>query len=306
MPNISRLRLFTSTSDKKESSRKNLLVKSKIQTDLGYVKADPGQFHQIIYNLCLNAVQAMGDQPGLLDIRLDCCKPDKEFRAANESLSECDECVCLTVTDTGPGIPPEHRDRLYEPFFTTKPVGEGTGLGLAVVHGIVTAHGGVIHLDSTLGKGTTFKVFIPRHTGEAEPYQDVESEPIRGNQHILLVDDEKELTEVMVRHLKSLGYRIDAFSSSDEAYEHFQRDPGQYDILLTDQVMPEMTGIDLIRKIREIVPKQPVVLMTGFSKSIDREKIEGFTNLELIMKPYSLSELTHAIQRLVKQDRVAT
>ncbi len=279
-------------------------VVSKIEPDLGNIYADPGQFHQIIYNLCLNAVQAMGETPGTLEVILS--KQTMSARLfpksgkSDDNTPEEREYICLSVTDTGPGIAAEHRDRLYEPFFTTKPVGEGTGLGLAVVHGIVTAHGGMIELESELGVGTTFQVFIPLHTGDEDTYQDVETEPLRGDERIMLVDDEKELTEVMMRHLKGLGYRIEVFSSSIDALAAFQKAPAQYDIILTDQVMPEMSGVELIRSVRESAPDQPIVLMTGFSKSVDQGKIDGFCNLELIMKPYSLSELTHAIKRLVR------
>ncbi|QYY36541.1 PAS domain S-box protein [Ruficoccus sp. ZRK36] len=280
-----------------------IIINKDIPQGLGQIKADPSQFHQIIFNLCTNASQAMGDKGGELQVSLSHCEvphsnPDSPSKFPGGS------CLCLKVSDTGPGIPKEHLNRIFEPFFTTKPVGEGTGLGLSVVHGIVASHQGDITVQSELGEGTTFQLYFPCiKEGPAEDQlPEVEEKPQGGSERILLVDDEREIINVMQRHLTFLGYDVTIFSESPEAEKAFLSAPDDFDILVTDQVMPNLTGLELIEKIRTVRPDFPAVIMTGFSRTVSPERMEMLKRSSVIMKPYSLTDLTKTIRSLLEDE----
>ncbi|MBC2594671.1 PAS domain S-box protein [Ruficoccus amylovorans] len=278
-----------------------IIIKKNIPEGLGMIKADPSQFHQVIFNLCTNAAQAMGDAGGELEVTLSKCILPKTAPDAPTGFPG-GNCLCLKVSDTGPGIPKEHLSRIFEPFFTTKPVGEGTGLGLSVVHGIVTSHSGQVTVESTSGKGATFLLNFPciqDNTAEtAAP--EVEEKPRSGSERILLVDDEKEIINVMQRHLTFLGYDVTIFSDSTEAAEAVMRQPTSFDIVVTDQVMPNVTGLELVERIRRVKKDMPAVIMTGFSRTVSPERIEALGRASLIMKPYSLTDLTKTIRALLE------
>ncbi len=277
-----------------------IIIKKSIPEGQGMIKADPSQFHQIIFNLCTNAAQAMGDKGGELEITLSkCVMPRSE--PDSPSAFPGGDCLCLKVSDTGPGIPKEHLSRIFEPFFTTKPVGEGTGLGLSVVHGIVTAHSGEITVDSSPGEGAAFMLRFPSiNDGAPEDTPEIEEKPRSGSERILLVDDEKEIINVMQRHLTFLGYDVATFSDSSEAREAFMREPDNFDIVVTDQVMPNLTGLELVENIRRVKKDLPAVIMTGFSRTVSPERIEALGHASLIMKPYSLTDLTKTIRALLE------
>ncbi|MDP0498026.1 MAG: PAS domain S-box protein [Verrucomicrobiota bacterium JB024] len=278
-----------------------IIIKKNIPEGQGMIKADPSQFHQVIFNLCTNAAQAMGDDGGELEVTLSRCTYPKAVPDSPAAFPGGD-CLCLKVCDTGPGIPKEHLSRIFEPFFTTKPVGEGTGLGLSVVHGIVTAHSGQISVESAPGEGATFLLRFPCiQDNEPAALPEVEEKPRSGSERILLVDDEKEIINVMQRHLTFLGYDVTIFSDSTEASQAFMAAPDEFDILVSDQVMPNLTGLELIENVRRVKKDMPAVIMTGFSRTVSPERIEALGNAKMIMKPYSLTDLTKTIRQLLDE-----
>jgi CheY-like chemotaxis protein len=208
--------------------------------------------------------------------------------------------VCLTLRDTGQGMTPEVVEHIFEPFFTTKHVGEGTGMGLAIVHGIVTSHGGAITVKSTPGQGTTFTLYLPRlaNTVPAEPSPPAESLR-RGQGHILLVDDEAMLAHMDQKLLTHLGYDAVACTSSLDALETFRAAPQSFDLVITDQTMPAMTGATLVAELRRIRPDIPIILCTGFSHLMNAEQAQALGVDAFIMKPRVTQELAMTIQQVL-------
>jgi len=264
------------------------------------VQADSIQLHQVIMNLCTNAAHAMQEQGGTLEIALSPVDLDEEGANACVDLRP-GPYVQLMVRDTGTGITPEIMDRIFDPFFTTKEVGKGTGMGLAVVHGIVKSHGGAIRVSSEPGQGSAFYVLLPRI--EAEPVAPSAAAANKlfpqGTERILFVDDEEMLNDMAMTLLKSLGYAVTVKQNSFEALEAFQRDPSQFDLVITDQTMPGMTGDLLAKKIMELRPDIPVILCTGYSEKVSEEKARELGIQAFIMKPISLGELSETIRKIL-------
>ena len=208
----------------------------------------------------------------------------------------------LSVKDTGSGISPKIMDKIFEPYFTTKGVGEGTGLGLAVVHGIVKDHSGDITIDSEVGKGTTFHVFMPVVEVELPLETKTHNDIPGGNEHILLVDDEKEIVDMIRTMLEKLGYKITTQTSSIEALEVFRNDPEKYDLVITDMTMPGMTGKDLAQKLMDIRPEIPIILCTGFSDQIDEQSARDLGIELFIMKPIMISKIAQAIRDILDKE----
>jgi CheY-like chemotaxis protein len=189
--------------------------------------------------------------------------------------------------------------RIYEPFFTTKDIGKGTGLGLSVVHGIIESYKGLINVESTPGEGTTFSVFFPRiESSESRQSKSVETTS-GGEESILLVDDEKFIISMMTQMLQRLGYTVEGFTSPNEALEVFQADPGRFDLVITDYVMPNMTGKELAEEIMNIRGDIPVILSTGFSENIDAEKARVAGIKEFVMKPVTKDKIAAIIRRVL-------
>mgnify|MGYP000906760245 FL=1 len=257
-------------------------------TEDDLVQADPTQIHQVVLNLCTNAAQALGQRRGLIQIRLDEAVPAEAGLEPGQ-----DSFLCLSVSDDGPGIPPDVQDRVFDPFFTTKGPGEGTGLGLAVAHGIVQAHGGRIALESQEGQGAVFKVFLPRCRSELNTSPEPESEPPRGSERILLVDDEAALVVLIGRMLERLGYRVSAHRSAARALE----DPGTYDLLLTDLSMPGLTGLELARALRQRQPDLPVILCTGYGERLSAEDLAEAGVVRILGKPVLAADLGQAVRQ---------
>ena len=208
--------------------------------------------------------------------------------------------VRLTVSDTGHGMDRSVMERIFDPFFTTKEPGEGTGMGLAVVHGIVKSHGGAITVHNDPGEGTTFHVYLPRLESPTEPEEALTAEPApRGKERILFVDDEEQLVRMGQRMLERLGYSVTARTSSVEALEAFRAQPEKFDLVITDQTMPNMTGVELARELMRIRPDIPVILITGFSEAVTLEKAGRMDIREYIMKPVLLRDLGKAIRRVL-------
>jgi CheY-like chemotaxis protein len=251
-------------------------------------------------NLCTNAAQAMRDEKGVLTIGLDRI----EFRQPPEAISELapGPYVRLTVGDTGQGIPAEIRDRIFEPYFTTKLRDEGTGLGLATVHGIVSNHGGAVTVDSRVGQGTLFYVYFPAAPATRDAGGDREIVPETGTGKILFVDDEEALADLGRAALERLGYRVHAECDSLQALETFHRAPHDFDLLITDQTMPGLTGLELSRSVLDVRPDLPIIICTGFSRSVTPEKAREIGVKGFLMKPIVLTELAKKVKQVLETD----
>jgi CheY-like chemotaxis protein len=206
----------------------------------------------------------------------------------------------LTVSDTGAGIAPEIMDRIFDPFFTTKKPGEGTGMGLSVVYGIVESAGGAITVDSELGKGASFNVYLPLLMDQKFETERGESSGIvGGKERILFVDDEKNLVQLGTELLTSLGYEVTGRTSSVEALKLFMAKPDSFDIVITDMTMPNMTGVDLAREMMSIRPDLPIILCTGFSEMISKEKATSLGIRRFLMKPLLIKDLAVEIREAI-------
>ncbi len=264
------------------------------------VWADPTQIHQVLMNLCTNAAHAMKSHGGLLEVTLD------EVLLDNEAHLSYGELVAgayarLTVSDEGHGIKQEHIERIFEPFFTTKERGEGTGMGLAVIHGIVNDMHGAINVTSRPEIGSIFQVLLPRHHGEPPPSTAVLPMPAKGRGNILFVDDEKGFLTTGKEILEQIGYRVTTAVNGQEALAMFAADTDKFDLVITDLVMPKMTGLDLMQRLRKLQPGIKVILCTGFSDNIlsINKGVVGIT--DIVMKPLLAGELTDAIERALKR-----
>jgi CheY-like chemotaxis protein len=207
----------------------------------------------------------------------------------------------LSISDTGHGMDPEVRERAFDPFFTTKKPGEGTGMGLAVVHGIVKNHEGAITVESEVGKGTTVHVFLP-WVQAGEPQKDVSPEPIpTGKERILLIDDEEIQVRTLQHMLERIGYRVFAKTRAPEALETFRAQPDAFDLVITDQTMPELTGANLAREVLRIRPDMPVILYTGYSETLDEEEARSIGIRDFALKPLTVRDLAERIRRALKK-----
>jgi len=258
------------------------------------VLADATQLQQIVINLCTNAFQAMRDLGGELTVRLDRIKTRDCQR---ESHLVQDSCLQLTVSDTGIGIEPALAERIFDPFFTTKEPGEGTGMGLSVVHGIVSDLGGEIFIDSTPGQGATFTVLLPI----AQPAPETDDQRVSplpmGSEHILVVDDEEDILTTSRMMLGHLGYRVTTDNSSVGALEKLKNGDIICDLVVTDQTMPDLTGLELTREIKRIRPGLPVILCTGYSDKVNEDSIRSVGAVGLLMKPVELRDLAILVRR---------
>nr|MCU0564441.1 ATP-binding protein [Desulfobacterales bacterium] len=263
------------------------------------VMADPTQIHQVLINLCTNAAHAMSGRAGELFVGLDEVEPDDAFLARHPELAP-GTCQRLTVRDNGHGIEPDIRERIFEPFFTTKARGDGTGMGLSVVLGIVRSHKGAITVDSVPGKGSTFQVYLPivRRVKPEVPFDAVSGLPA-GHERILLVDDEEVVADLGRRMLEHLGYRVTTCRNGAEAFKLFMQNPWRYDIVITDMTMPKMTGEALARKLLLIRSDIPVILCTGYSRSMSRERARAVGIREFALKPLSIRELAQTVRKVL-------
>ncbi|MGK5093094.1 response regulator [Deltaproteobacteria bacterium TL4] len=275
-------------------------IKQNIPEACGDIQGNLTQIHQVILNLCTNASYAMKDRGGLLELTLAEAKLAKP--EAKGLQPKTARYLKLTVRDTGTGMSKQVKKRIFDPFFTTKPQGEGTGLGLSVVQGIVQSHHGIIHVESQLNKGTTFDVYFPVIEAVEKPLlKDSKPMKIRGDEHLLVVDDEKIVATMEKEILENLGYQISLAYSGKEALSLLMENPGAFDLILTDQTMPEMRGEQLASKIKELGFSLPVILTTGFSKAIETETLQQKGIHKLIMKPFKSEELGRAIRQLLDE-----
>jgi PAS domain S-box-containing protein len=260
------------------------------------VLGDATQIHQVVMNLCANAVQAMGAAPrgGALDVMLNCRDIGQEHHVSTSKLAP-GRYVVLAVSDSGVGIAPRVLERMFDPFFTTKEIGVGTGLGLSLVHGIVTDLGGGIEVTSEVGRGSTMTVYLPR-SGEAQPSAQPDELPTPGHgETVLLIDDEEALVRLGEEMMAQLGYEAVGFTSSAAALESFRHTPRRFDIVITDEAMPELTGSELVRELRKIRPDVPVVMMTGYVSAslLARARQAGIN--EVLGKPLVSREIARSV-----------
>ncbi|HEX9431556.1 MAG TPA: PAS domain S-box protein [Burkholderiales bacterium] len=263
------------------------------------VVGDATQLHQVAMNLCTNALQAM-EHGGLLTVVLDRATVP-ERRALSHGTLAAGPYVRLAVSDTGSGIPSTVLERMFDPFFTTKGVGEGTGLGLSLVHGIVADFGGAIDVTTQAGAGTTFTVWLPA-AGETtraltEPAGDL---PQGNGETVMIVDDQGSLVALAEETLAALGYEPAGFRSSVAALRAFRADPQRYDLVLTDETMPDMSGVELVREIRRVRPELPIVLMSGYSGAQLTERAHAAGVAELLRKPLVRRDIAHALGRALR------
>jgi len=263
------------------------------------VLADTAQMHQIIMNLCTNASHAMREHGGVLTIGL---RPVSLHPCPTswQTALQPGEYAEITVADTGHGMSPETTARIFEPYFTTKHGGDGTGLGLATVHGIVSLYEGAIHVESSPGTGTTFTILLPVCPSDAviPGLSDEQRELQHGNhERILVVDDEESITKMIEATLSWVGYEVEAFTSSVKAYEAFTEAPARFDAVITDQTMPTLPGADLARRLRAIRPEIPIILCSGYSDSIDADGAKAIGVSEFLMKPVAGRALAAVLQK---------
>ncbi len=258
---------------------------------------DPTGFHQIVMNLCTNAFQVMSSAGGVLEV--DLLRVEAGADAIPTPLLP-GPCVHLRVRDSGPGIPPEVLGRVFEPYFTTRGLQGGTGLGLSVVHGIVTSYGGLVTVRSELGQGTTFDVWLPATQSRATAEPSDSGPSPSGDERILIVDDEDAMRNVCSRLLKGLGYSVQTAASPEEALELFRRDPSAFDLILTDQTMPNMTGLVLIGGLRGISANVKIVLMSGYSPSLVGRSAGEMGINAILNKPFTRYELAAKIHAALR------
>ncbi len=267
------------------------------------VIVDPTQIHQLVMNLCTNSYHAMEDTGGSLTIRLHDQKSDKRPQETKDT-AEPDNFVVLEITDTGSGMDEETRSKIFEPYFTTKAHGKGTGLGLALVHGIVSNCQGKIEVTSAVGKGTTFRILLPAVDQKAKLAEAADLSLARGNgQKIFLVDDEEPVREVLSSFLEASGYTVSAFASGREALDALQKNPDGCKLLITDMAMPKMTGAEVARAALAINPELPVILCTGYSADLNRQQALEIGIHSVIQKPIQRMRFLHTICEALTRDK---
>jgi CheY-like chemotaxis protein len=266
-------------------------------SESGLILGEPTQVQQVLINLCTNAAYAMREKGGVLDIELS------EFSVppsnGNPRGMKPGFYVKLTVRDTGTGIAADSMDKIFDPFFTSKKFGEGTGLGLSVVHGIVKQSDGYITVESEPDRGSTFAVYFPMITGELETDAIRDEVLPTGSERILFVDDEEALVEMGEDVLTELGYDVTVRMSSREALALFRLDPSRLDLVITDQTMPEMTGVEFAKEILAIRSDMPVILCTGFSYLVDADVAKAAGIRAFAMKPLTKREIARTIREVL-------
>ncbi len=285
----------------KSSLPSTINVTQHIKKDYGLVLANSTQIHQIIMNLCTNAYYAMGEKEGTLTVSLEELKlSDSDLKS---QVMVAGNYICLKVTDTGIGIKKSIIDRIFDPYFTTKEKDRGTGLGLAVIHGIVKTHGGYIKVYSEHGKGAEFQVFLPVIKKQIDKIKNEAYLPVqKGDERILLIDDQKIVVDIEKEMLERLGYHVTALTVSADALNIFRDNPYDFDLVITDMTMPDMTGDKLSKELIKIRPDIPVIICTGFSEIISEEKAELIGTKGFLMKPVTMKDLSNTICKVLNKN----
>ena len=280
-------------------------VKQEIDSESGFIESDAGKINQIVMNLCTNAYHAMQKSGGILTVSLQPIQVNYDDEIQRELFDFIPGAyVELTVIDNGPGIEKANLERIFDPYFSTKGKGEGTGLGLSVVHGIVKGHDGHISVTSEPGVGTKFQVYLPQMTEKAllkakENIEEAAVVPLKGSERIMVVDDENRLATLVKMILEAQGYGAEAFFDSNEALQAFKKMPADFDLIITDMTMPGMNGLELSEEICKIRPDIPIILCTGFSELVDQEETMQSGIRKLLTKPVGKEELAKAIRGIL-------
>jgi CheY-like chemotaxis protein len=262
-----------------------------------FIMGSPTQIHQVLMNICTNAAYSMERNGGILEVSLNDITIDRRNRISDLRPGEYIE---IKVTDTGIGISSQHIHTIFEPYFTTKPVGEGTGMGLAVVHGIIENYGGHITANSTIGKGTCFTIYLPiTKKRNLHTHSEKKDLPL-GNENILFVDDEAPIAKMGGKILENLGYTVTTRTNSLDALELFRSKPQKFDLIVTDMTMPNMTGEKLAGELMKIRSDIPVILCTGYSKIISEESAEELGIKAFIYKPIITSDLEKTVRKVLE------
>jgi PAS domain S-box-containing protein len=271
-----------------------ITIRERIAATDRMILANPTQLHQVVMNLCTNAFHAMEEQGGEMTLSLESVR--KLLREKEEER----EWIRISVADNGCGIEPATLERIFEPYFTTKPSGKGTGMGLAVVHGIVESHGGRIEVKSTVGQGTTVQVYFPVVAGvEAQRPRKEEQSLVGGDESILVVDDEQMVADYLKGFLEQLGYRITICNDGSSALALFEHNPQAFDLVITDQTMPGKTGFEMARNMLALRPDLPIILCSGYSSALSPERVAKAGIREFMMKPVSLHDLAPVIRAVL-------
>ena len=273
-------------------------ITANIDPQAGVILADPTQIHQILINLCTNAYHAMESSGGELSVSL---QPAKVSADQQEALGLAPgNYIKLAVSDTGVGIGPDVIGKIFDPYFTTKEVSKGTGMGLAIIHGIMQEYGGAITVSSKMGEGTTFEAYFPEVERETAADEPADDETPKGRERILFVDDEKLLADMGKEMLERLGYQVTVRRSGVEALAVFQNGPEAFDLVITDQTMPLMTGSDLARRMLQIRPDIPIILCTGYSNLIDEVSAKAIGIREFTLKPLTMETIATLIRQVLE------
>ena len=272
----------------------------RISGDPCNVMGDAAQINQIVMNLVTNSSDAMSEKGGLLEVTLENVVLREEKPCFNWILSP-GAYVRLGMRDTGEGIEPKIMDRIFEPYYTSKEIGKGTGMGLSVVHGIVKRHGGGIRVESELGKGTIFEIYFPALEKTVEEAKEPEEEIKGGSERILFVDDEESMVNLNRQRLERLGYQVKSTTKPLEALEWFKADPGQFDAIITDMTMPRMTGDRLAAEVLKIRPHMPVIICTGYSERMSAKKAEALGVRKYIEKPIDARNLAAVLRDVFEE-----
>lgn len=266
------------------------------------ILADPAQMHQVLTNLCTNAAHAMREKGGVLEIGISGAVVAEGSPPPVPEMTPGDYVV-LEVSDTGCGMEPETLERIFDPFFTTKREGEGTGLGLSVSYGIVKGHDGYVTVESEPGKGSTFRVYLPHLREAAATQREQAPSLVGGNERILIVDDEDILVELNEQRLSGLGYDVVATTSSMDALHIFREEPDSFGLVIADQTMPNLTGMDLAAELLKVRPGIPIILCTGHNNDVSPERLQDAGIQCLLVKPVDKREMAEAIRRVLDADK---
>lgn len=272
-------------------------IENNLETSNRTVFADPTQIHQVIMNLCTNAFHAMKKTGGILAVGLKTVEIDKEYKHLQTLMLDPGSYQVLEVSDTGVGMSKSVMEKIFDPYFTTKSKDEGTGLGLSVVLGIIKSYGGHITVYSEPGRGTTFRVYLP--CSEETPARDVEKTPPpipRGDEHIMVVDDERSIVDMTASMLTARGYTVTGCVGSPEALDVFGKNPEKFDLVITDMTMPHMTGTQLAKALRTLRPGIPLIVCTGFSELINEKKAASLGFQKFLMKPIIMRDLCQTVR----------
>jgi signal transduction histidine kinase/CheY-like chemotaxis protein len=269
-------------------------VEISVKSESSPIIGDPDQLRQVLVNLCNNSVYAMRDGGGRIDLELS------DFSAPSGKTSVTamrpGSYVRLSVRDTGEGIPPENVSRVFDPFFSTKNVGQGTGLGLSVVHGIVSQHDGYIAVQSIPHENTLFEIYFPTASEQSKKTTLSEGDSLSGSEKILLVDDEEMLIEMGKELLEELGYQVTTARGGREALALFASNPSEFDLVITDHTMPDMTGVQLAKEFLAFRKDIPIVLLTGYSNVVDGQSARALGISAFVMKPLTKREIAETVR----------